>query len=136
MNNYRLERVKRNDLDCLHVMIESNSLIQIADTFIPFDDLRTAMREPEQLVSILQPYLHDLYDAGMEIEQVLEEGYAMAQDLVGRDCANNQRSTDTIHTCPQAASLLKRASEEVGISRKQQNFSRPQRARGYEGTPS
>ncbi len=48
MSDYRFEFVKRheahtgNELDCLHVMIDSNSLKEIADTHIPLDDILEA----------------------------------------------------------------------------------------------
>ncbi len=83
--------------------------------------------ETEQLVSLLQPFMQELYDAGMEIENVLDEGYVLAQDLVARECAHKQQPYDAIHACPLAASLLKAASEEVGMSRRQQ-----QQMKGYE----
>ena len=50
MSQWRFEIVKRNEshtgnqIDCLHVMIDSNSLIQIADTYIPLDDIQTAIK--------------------------------------------------------------------------------------------
>ena len=50
-NSYRLEIVNRteahtgNDLACLHVMIDSNSNREIADTYIPLDDVQRAIKE-------------------------------------------------------------------------------------------
>lgn len=48
MSDYRFQLVKRheshtgNEIDCLHVMIDSNSLKEIADTYIPLDDILEA----------------------------------------------------------------------------------------------
>ena len=39
MSDYRYQLVKRNEIDCLHVMIDSNSLKEIADTHIPLGDI-------------------------------------------------------------------------------------------------
>jgi hypothetical protein len=54
MSNYRLEIVKRHEahtgdeIDCLHVMIDSNSNLPIADTHIPLDDIQAAVKRHEQ----------------------------------------------------------------------------------------
>ncbi len=39
-------RKKRvSDLACLHVMIDNNSHVEIAHTYIPLDDIQKAMKE-------------------------------------------------------------------------------------------
>lgn len=45
MSDYRCEWVKRNEIDCLHVMVDSNSLVEIADTHIPLDDILASATE-------------------------------------------------------------------------------------------
>jgi hypothetical protein len=50
MSDYRFQIVKRteahtgNEILCLHVMIDSNSLEEIAHTYIPLDDIEMAMK--------------------------------------------------------------------------------------------
>ena len=56
MSDYRFAIVKRNEIDCLHVMIDSNSLQEIADTHIPLDDIEAAIErynvQPTALLEI------------------------------------------------------------------------------------
>ncbi len=51
MSDYRFQIVKRyeahtgDELACLHVMIDNNSHVEIAHTYIPLDDIQKAMKE-------------------------------------------------------------------------------------------
>jgi len=53
VSDYRFQIVKRyeahtgDELACLHVMIDSNSHVEIAHTYIPLDDIQSAMKEYE-----------------------------------------------------------------------------------------
>src|SRR6266702_4755451 len=53
VSDYRCQIVKRyeaqtgDELACLHVMIDSNSHVEIANTYIPLDDIQSAMKEYE-----------------------------------------------------------------------------------------
>lgn len=75
MNNYRLEMVKRkeartgNDLDCLYVMIDNNSNRQIADVYIPLDDIFRAMSVQSGTMTVELEHNGKLYKGVLREEQ-------------------------------------------------------------------
>ncbi len=76
---------------------------------------------PERkLIRKLQPYMQDLYDAGYEIDTVLDKADELAYHLVEEMLKAQKQPHDALVMLPLVATLLKATSEHVGIARKQQ----------------